>query len=107
VDDGDPCASDEESMDAPLRDLMARFHAAGAAASKQRRAKRPPETGTLLKLYSYYKQATAGDVKGLRPSRFLDWDGIARYDAWAKLKGMSRHDAIENYIGEVALLNRE
>ena len=42
-------------------DLKSRFEAA-AAAAKQTRKK--PDNSTLLKLYSYYKQATEGDAKG-------------------------------------------
>ena len=42
-------------------DLKAKFEAAAAAAKQ---TKRKPDNATLLKLYSYYKQATEGDVKG-------------------------------------------
>ena len=42
-------------------DLKAKFEAAAAAAKK---TKKKPDNATLLKLYSYYKQATEGDVKG-------------------------------------------
>ena len=45
-------------------DLKAKFEAAAAAAKK---TKKKPDNATLLKLYSYYKQATEGDVKGDRP----------------------------------------
>ena len=48
----------------------------------------------MLKLYSYYKQATEGDVQGARPGGF-DFVGGAKYDAWAKLKGTSRDDAMQ------------
>ncbi|HYR00374.1 MAG TPA: acyl-CoA-binding protein, partial [Casimicrobiaceae bacterium] len=41
---------------------------AAAAAAKQ--TKKKPDNATLLKLYSYYKQATEGDVKGERPGGF-------------------------------------
>ena len=42
-------------------DLKAKFEAAAAAAKQ---TKKKPDNATLLKLYSYYKQATDGDVKG-------------------------------------------
>ncbi|MDX1387285.1 MAG: acyl-CoA-binding protein, partial [bacterium] len=45
----------------------------------------------LLKLYSLYKQATKGDVSGKRPG-MLDMVGRAKFDAWAKLEGMSEND---------------
>ncbi len=84
-------------------DLKARFEAA-AAAAKQTRKK--PDNTTLLKLYSYYKQATEGDVKGDRPGGF-DFVGGAKYDAWAKLKGMSAPEAMQNYVKQVDKLNRD
>jgi acyl-CoA-binding protein len=84
-------------------DLKAKFEAA-AAAAKQTRKK--PDNSTLLKLYSYYKQATEGDVKGDRPGAF-DFVGGAKYDAWSKLKGMDKSEAMTNYIKQVDKLNRE
>ena len=83
-------------------DLKKRF-AAAAAAAKQ--TKKRPDNATLLKLYSYYKQATQGDVSGDRPGG-LDFVGGAKYDAWAKLKGMSADEAMTNYIKQVERLNR-
>ena len=84
-------------------DLKAQFEAA-AVAVKQ--TKRKPDNATLLKLYSYYKQANDGDVTGDRPGGF-DFVGAAKYDAWAKLKGMSRDEAMQNYVKQVERLNRE
>lgn len=84
-------------------DLKALFEAAAAAAKQ---TKRRPDNATLLKLYSYYKQASEGDVQGERPGAF-DFVAGAKYDAWAKLKGMSRDDAMQNYIKQVERLNRE
>lgn len=84
-------------------DLKTRFQAATAAAKQ---TKKRPDNPTLLKLYSYYKQATEGDVKGARPGGF-DFVGGAKYDAWGKLKGMSADDAMTNYIKQVDKLNRE
>jgi len=91
-------------MAAPkVDDLKSRFEAA-AAAAKQTRKK--PDNATLLKLYSYYKQATDGDAKGDRPGAF-DFVAGAKYDAWSKLKGMSADEAMQNYIKQVEKLNRE
>jgi acyl-CoA-binding protein len=84
------------------KDLKSKFEAA-AAAAKQTRKK--PDNTTLLKLYSYYKQATEGDVRGARPGGF-DFVGAAKYDAWAKLKGTNRDEAMQNYIKQVERLNR-
>ena len=91
-------------MAAPKKDdLKTKFEAAAAAAKK---TKKKPDNATLLKLYSYYKQATEGDVKGARPGGF-DFVGAAKYDAWAKLKGTSRDEAMQSYIKQVDKLNRE
>jgi len=91
-------------MAAPKKDdLKTRFEAAAAAAKQ---TKKRPDNATLLKLYSYYKQATDGDVSGARPGGF-DFAGGAKYDAWTKLKGMSADDAMTHYIKQVERLNRE
>ena len=84
-------------------DVKAQFEAAAAAAKK---TKKKPDNATLLKLYSYYKQATDGDVAGTRPGGF-DFVGGAKHDAWSKLKGMSKDEAMQNYIKQVDKLNRE
>ena len=84
-------------------DLKTRFEAAAAAAKKTRKR---PDNATLLKLYSYYKQATEGDVTGSRPGGF-DFVGGAKHDAWSKLKGTSKDEAIQNYIKQVEKLNRD
>ena len=90
-------------MAAAPKDLKAKFEAA-AGAAKQTRKK--PDNATLLKLYSYYKQAVDGDVKGERPGGF-DFVGGAKYDAWAKLKGSTPDEAMQSYIKQVEKLNRE
>ena len=92
------------AMAAPKKDdLKSRFDAATAAAKQ---TKKKPDNATLLKLYSYYKQATDGDVKGDRPGGF-DFVGGAKHDAWSKLKGMSKDDAMTNYVKQVDKLNRD
>lgn len=84
-------------------DLEAKFEAAAAAAKQ---TKKKPDNATLLKLYAFYKQATDGDVKGDRPGGF-DFVGGAKYDAWAKLKALSKDEAMQNYIKQVEKLNRD
>ena len=84
-------------------DLKAKFEAAAAAAKK---TKKKPDNATLLKLYANFKQSTEGDVAGDRPGGF-DFVGGAKYDAWAKLKGTSRDEAMQNYIKQVEKLNRD
>ena len=96
-------AKKPEKKSAGTSDLETQFKAAAAAAKQTRKR---PDNATLLKLYSYYKQATEGDVRGERPGGF-DFVGGAKYDAWAKLKGMSAADAMQNYVKQVERLNRE
>ena len=84
-------------------DLKAKFETAAAAAKQ---TKKKPDNATLLKLYAFYKQATDGDAKGDRPGGF-DFVGGAKYDAWSKLKSMSKDEAMQNYIKQVDKLNRD
>ena len=64
-------------------------------------AKIKPVTGlgndVLLDLYALYKQAIVGNTTGDRPG-MLDVKGRAKYDAWAKKKGMSKDAAMQAYI---------
>ena len=85
------------------KDLKAAFQAATTAAKQ---TKKKPDNATLLKLYSYYKQASEGDVSGTRPGGF-EFVAGAKFDAWSKLKGMSKDEAMQNYIKQVEKLNRE
>ncbi len=67
-------------------------------------AKIKPVTGlgndVMLALYALFKQASTGDATGSRPG-MLDIKGRAKFDAWAKHKGMSRDAAMEAYIALV------
>ncbi len=62
-----------------------------------------PANDTLLKLYAYFKQATAGDATGERPGGF-DFVRQAKFDAWTKVKGTSAQEAMKHYIELVASL---
>ena len=81
-------------------DLKSQFEQAAANAQK---LPERPDNDTMLKLYSYYKQGTEGDVKGEKPG-FFDFIGGAKYDAWSKLKGTSQDDAKKKYIDLVKKL---
>ncbi|KAN0062368.1 hypothetical protein ACQY0O_005250 [Thecaphora frezii] len=50
-----------------------------------------------LALYSLYKQATEGDVQSKRPG-MLDMLGRAKWDAWAKVRGLPSRDAKQMYV---------
>lgn len=65
-----------------------------------------PSDQEMLKLYAYYKQATAGDVTGDRPGMF-DLVGKAKFDAWTELKGKSKDDAMKEYVAIVDRLKKK
>ncbi len=73
-----------------------------AAAEAQTLAKRP-DNDTMLQLYALYKQATTGDNTGKRPG-FTDPVGRAKFDAWAKMKGVKSDAAKQQYIDLVERL---
>lgn len=83
-----------------MSDLKTKFDQ--AAEEVQKLAKRPdPEM--LLNLYALYKQSTKGNTTGKRPGIF-DQVGRAKYDAWAKVDGLSSDEAMQRYIDLVATL---
>lgn len=83
-----------------MSDLASRFQ---TAAEDSKKLSKRPDNDTLLKLYAYFKQGSAGDVEGKRPG-FTDLVGRAKYDAWAKLKGITNEDAMRQYIDLVESL---
>ncbi|MZR61980.1 acyl-CoA-binding protein [Alcanivorax sp. DP30] len=64
---------------------------------------RKPSNDDLLFLYAHFKQGSEGDVSGKRPG-MLDMVKRAKYDAWAKLKGMGADAAKQKYIEKVDAL---
>ncbi len=52
----------------------------------------------LLQLYSLYKQATEGDVNIEKPTNIFDFAGIAKFNAWEELKGITKEEAMKRYI---------
>jgi len=62
-----------------------------------------PDNDTLLRLYALYKQGAEGDVSGEKPG-FFDFVGTAKYEAWAKLKGMPQAEAQKKYVDLVKKL---
>ena len=81
-----------------MSDLQQEFE---AAAADSKNLSERPDNDTLLRIYALYKQGSAGDVEGRRPG-FGDMIGRAKYDAWDKVKGLSREDAMQQYV---ALIN--
>ena len=86
-----------------MADLRKQFEAAAAAVLK---AKKDPGNDLKLRLYAHYKQATEGDVAGEKPG-FTDFVNRAKFEAWAKLKGMGTDDAMKAYIKLVERITRE
>jgi acyl-CoA-binding protein len=87
-------------MEASVSDLKKKFEEAAAAVKK---LKDDPGNDVKLQLYALYKQGAEGDVEGKRPG-FTDMIGRAKYDAWAKTKGMSKDEAMKKYIDLVKSL---
>lgn len=71
-----------------------------AAVAKSKDMTKRPSNEELLKLYALFKQGTEGDVSGDRPGGF-DFKAIAKYDAWAEIKGKTSDDAKQEYISFV------
>jgi len=71
-----------------------------AAVDKTKTFTKRPDNAELLKLYALFKQATEGDVSGDRPGGF-DFKAIAKFDAWAEVKGKSKEAANAEYIAFV------
>lgn len=73
-----------------------------SAVARSKELTQRPSNEELLNLYGLFKQASEGDVSGDRPGGF-DFKAIAKYDAWAELKGKSKEQAMQDYI---ALMDR-
>lgn len=76
------------------------------AASAAKSLPERPDNETLLQLYALYKQGSEGDVKGEKPG-FFDFVGVAKYDAWEKLKGLDREEAKSRYVDLVRKLGAD
>ncbi len=77
-----------------------------AAATKSKEFTKRPSNEELLDLYALFKQATEGDVTGERPGGF-DFKAIAKFDAWAGRKGISKDQASQEYIKLVERLHQQ
>jgi len=59
-----------------------------------------PSNADLLTLYALYKQATEGDVAGSKPYTG-GMKEMAKWDAWKKLEGRHRDEAMNEYVQKV------
>ncbi|MCK6618544.1 MAG: acyl-CoA-binding protein [Cyclobacteriaceae bacterium] len=73
------------------------------AIARSKELTKRPTNEELLRLYALYKQGSEGDVNGERPGGF-DFKALAKYDAWAQLKGKTRQQAMQEYIDLVKKL---
>lgn len=62
-----------------------------------------PDNETLLKLYSLFKQAQEGDAPEKGDYGMFDFVAKAKHDAWLKLKGLGKEEAMQQYVD---LVNR-
>lgn len=83
-----------------MSDLKKKFDAAAEAVKK---LAEDPGNDVKLQLYALYKQGSEGDVQGKRPG-FTDMIGRVKYDAWAKVKGTPKDQAMQKYIDLVKSL---
>ena len=83
-----------------MSELKKKFEAASQSVKK---LPEDPGNDVKLQLYALYKQGTEGDVQGKRPG-FTDMIGRAKYDAWAKSKGLSADEAMKKYVDLVKSL---
>ncbi|MEJ7647322.1 MAG: acyl-CoA-binding protein [Chryseolinea sp.] len=77
-----------------------------SASARSKQFSKRPSNEELLQLYALFKQATSGDASGDRPGGF-DFKEIAKFDAWAELKGKSKDDAMKEYIELVEKLESQ
>ena len=75
------------------------------AVSKSKDLTQRPSNEDLLNLYALFKQATEGDVSGERPGGF-DFKAIAKFDAWASRKGITKDQAMQDYLDLVSKLQQ-
>ncbi|KAI0303576.1 acyl CoA binding protein-domain-containing protein [Multifurca ochricompacta] len=62
-----------------------------------------PSQDDQLYFYSYYKQATIGDVDIPRPG-LLDFTGKAKWDAWNERKGVTSEEAYVKYVEKLLII---
>ena len=56
-----------------------------------------PSQQDKLKMYAWYKQINEGDVSGEKPG-MVNFVDRAKYIAWERCKGMSREEAMREYV---------
>uniref|UniRef100_A0A3Q0SP98 Diazepam binding inhibitor, acyl-CoA binding protein n=1 Tax=Amphilophus citrinellus TaxID=61819 RepID=A0A3Q0SP98_AMPCI len=76
------------------------------AAEEVKVLKEKPNQTEMGDLYGLYKQATVGDINTERPG-FFDFTGKAKWDAWDARKGLSKEEAMAEYVALVEELKKK
>lgn len=63
-----------------------------------------PDNDILLKLYSFFKQASDGDAPATSDAGMFDFVAAAKYNAWNGLRGVEKEAAMKDYISLVESL---
>lgn len=58
----------------------------------------PQSADNMLIAYGFYKQATEGDNFSERPTESSNVIQTFKYDAWKRLEGMPKEEAMRRYI---------
>jgi len=77
-----------------------------SAAEQSKHLTQRPGNDELLELYALFKQGSEGNVSGNRPGGF-DFKAIAKYDAWMSKKGLSKEQAMTEYVQLVDRLKKQ
>jgi diazepam-binding inhibitor (GABA receptor modulating acyl-CoA-binding protein) len=67
----------------------------------------PQTADNMLVAYAYYKQATEGDTNAERPTASSNVVQAFKYDAWKRLEGMPREEAMKKYIATIKKLKEK
>ncbi len=83
---------------------MATLEQLEQAAAESKELPSKPDNDTLLKLYSFYKQAKEGDAPEKGDYNMFDFVAKAKHQAWLSVKGTSSETAADEYIGIIKSL---
>ncbi len=62
----------------------------------------PPQTAdNMLIAYAFFKQATQGDNTNDRPTESSNVVQTFKHDAWMRLQGMPKEEAMRKYIATI------
>ncbi len=62
----------------------------------------PPQgADDMLIAYSYFKQATVGDLDEPRPTESSNVVQAFKHDSWKRLQGMPKEEAMRRYIDTI------